>query len=197
VIRGAVYRVDLGDAKRGHEQRGRRLGVVLSPSSMAWSVATIVPTSTSAQSAVFRPELEINGQLTVGRHQPHRSAEDVSGERWVEKLLGRRDADAARADSARWHIPTTSPTACCMVPPAAPRGGIHAQGASQEGTLAIVARVQAVSAGETQPCGQAPAWDAGMNDVDQRRVTAGLGDDPSFRSTSRDVLTTARAASGM
>nr|MDT0667196.1 type II toxin-antitoxin system PemK/MazF family toxin [Micromonospora sp. DSM 115978] len=33
VIRGAVYRVDLGDAKRGHEQRGRRLGLVLSPSS--------------------------------------------------------------------------------------------------------------------------------------------------------------------
>lgn len=64
MIRGAVYRVDLGDAKRGHEQRGRRLGVVLSPSSMAWSVATIVPTSTSAQPAVFRPELEINGQLT-------------------------------------------------------------------------------------------------------------------------------------
>jgi mRNA interferase MazF len=64
VIRGAVYRVDLGNAKRGHEQQGRRLGVVLSPSGMAWRVATIVPTSTSAQPAVFRPELEINGQLT-------------------------------------------------------------------------------------------------------------------------------------
>ena len=25
MIRGAVYPVDLGDAKRGHEQRGRRL----------------------------------------------------------------------------------------------------------------------------------------------------------------------------
>jgi mRNA interferase MazF len=64
VIRGAVYRVDLGDAKRGHEQRGRRLGLVLSPSSMPWSVATIIPTSTAAQPAVFRPALEINGQLT-------------------------------------------------------------------------------------------------------------------------------------
>jgi mRNA interferase MazF len=31
---------------------------------MAWSVATIIPTSTSAQPAVFRPELEINGRLT-------------------------------------------------------------------------------------------------------------------------------------
>jgi len=64
VIRGAVYRVDLGEAKRGHEQRGRRLGLVLSPSSMPWSVATIVPTSTTAQPAVFRPALEIDGQLT-------------------------------------------------------------------------------------------------------------------------------------
>ncbi|MCA1671115.1 MAG: type II toxin-antitoxin system PemK/MazF family toxin [Actinobacteria bacterium] len=64
VIRGAVYRVDLGEATRGHEQRGRRLGLVLSPSSMPWSVATIVPTSTTAQPAVFRPAVEINGQET-------------------------------------------------------------------------------------------------------------------------------------
>ena len=64
VIRGAVYRVDLGDAKRGHEQCGRRLGLVLSPSSLPWNVATIVPTSTTAQPAVFRPSMEINGQET-------------------------------------------------------------------------------------------------------------------------------------
>jgi mRNA interferase MazF len=64
VIRGAVYRVDFGDAKRGHEQRGRRYAVVISPSSMPWSVATVVPTSTSAQPAVFRPELEIMGTRT-------------------------------------------------------------------------------------------------------------------------------------
>ena len=64
MIRSGVYKVDLGDAKRGHEQRGRRLGVVLTPSSMPWTVATIIPTSTNAQPAVFRPELEINGTLT-------------------------------------------------------------------------------------------------------------------------------------
>lgn len=64
MIRGAVYKVDLGDARRGHEQRGRRYGVVVSPSSTAWSVATIVPTSTGARSAVFRPELELMGVLT-------------------------------------------------------------------------------------------------------------------------------------
>lgn len=64
VVRGALYRVDLGDAQRGHEQRGRRLGLVLSPSSMPWTVATIVPTSTSAHPAVFRPSITVNGQLT-------------------------------------------------------------------------------------------------------------------------------------
>jgi mRNA interferase MazF len=64
VIRGAVYRVDLGEAKRGHEQRGRRLGLILSPTSMPWSVATVVPTSSTAREAVFRPSLEINGQET-------------------------------------------------------------------------------------------------------------------------------------
>ncbi len=64
MIRGAVYRVDLGEAKRGYEQRGKRYGLVISPSSMARSVATIVPTSRSAQPAVFRPTLELLGLPT-------------------------------------------------------------------------------------------------------------------------------------
>lgn len=64
MIRGALYRVDLGEAKRGHEQRGRRYGLVLSPTSMPWNVVTIVPTSTSAAPAAFRPELPVAGQLT-------------------------------------------------------------------------------------------------------------------------------------
>jgi mRNA interferase MazF len=64
VIRGAVYRVDLGEARRGHEQRGRRYGLVLSPTDMAWGVVTVVPTSTKAQPAVFRPEIELGGVPT-------------------------------------------------------------------------------------------------------------------------------------
>jgi mRNA interferase MazF len=31
---------------------------------MPWSVATIVPSSTTAQPAVFRPAVEINGEIT-------------------------------------------------------------------------------------------------------------------------------------
>jgi mRNA interferase MazF len=64
MIRGAVYPVDLGDAKRGHEQRGRRLGIVISVEQKAWSTVTIIPTSTSAQAAVFRPEAIIAGRET-------------------------------------------------------------------------------------------------------------------------------------
>src|SRR5258708_10504014 len=70
VIRGAVYPVDLGDAKRGHEQRGRRLGVVISIEQDAWSTVTIIPTSTSAQASVFRPEAVIAGpDTTILIHQ--------------------------------------------------------------------------------------------------------------------------------
>lgn len=64
MIRGAVYRVDLGDAKRGHEQRGRRYGLVVSPTS-DWTVATIVPTSASARPMQFRPTLDLLGRPVV------------------------------------------------------------------------------------------------------------------------------------
>lgn len=64
MIRGAVYRVDFGAEKRGHEQRGKRYGLVLSAGTTAWSVVTVIPTSTSARPAVFRPELEIAGATT-------------------------------------------------------------------------------------------------------------------------------------
>jgi mRNA interferase MazF len=64
MIRGAVYPIDLGDAKRGHEQRGRRLGLVVSIEQDAWSAVTVLPTSTGAQASVFRPEVVIAGRET-------------------------------------------------------------------------------------------------------------------------------------
>ena len=63
MIRGAVYRIDLGRS-RGHEQGGKRLGLVVSPSDSPLSVVTVVPTSTSAGRSVHRPELEIEGRQT-------------------------------------------------------------------------------------------------------------------------------------
>lgn len=63
MIRGAVYRINLG-RPRGHEQGGRRLGLVMSPSDSPLSVVTVIPTSTSARPSIHRPELEIGGQST-------------------------------------------------------------------------------------------------------------------------------------
>jgi mRNA interferase MazF len=63
VIRGAVYRIDLG-RPRGHEQAGKHFGLVVSPSDSPLSVVTVIPTSTSAGPSVHRPELEIGGRPT-------------------------------------------------------------------------------------------------------------------------------------
>jgi|ERR1700677_772174 mRNA interferase MazF len=64
MIRGAVYPIDLGDTKRGLEQRGRRLGIVVSIEQDACSTVTVLPASTSAQASVFRPEVFIAGRKT-------------------------------------------------------------------------------------------------------------------------------------
>lgn len=49
----------------GHEQRGRRLGVVVqSDVFLPRSVVLIAPTSVSAKPASFRPEVELDGSST-------------------------------------------------------------------------------------------------------------------------------------
>ena len=49
----------------GHEQRGKRFGVIVqSDALLPRSVVLIAPTSTSARSASFRPEIEIDGTGT-------------------------------------------------------------------------------------------------------------------------------------
>ncbi|MDR0848971.1 MAG: type II toxin-antitoxin system PemK/MazF family toxin [Propionibacteriaceae bacterium] len=63
MIRGGIYQIDLG-RPRGHEQGGHRFGVVVSPSDSVLTVATVVPTSTSAVATHFRPEITILGHST-------------------------------------------------------------------------------------------------------------------------------------
>ena len=62
--RGDVY--ELRSPRRtGHEQQGRRLGVVVQADAMLpRSVVLVAPTSRSARPATFRPEIEINGETT-------------------------------------------------------------------------------------------------------------------------------------
>ena len=49
----------------GHEQHGRRYGVVVqSDALLPRSVVLIAPTSRSARAASFRPEVEVDGERT-------------------------------------------------------------------------------------------------------------------------------------
>ena len=50
---------------RGHEQKGRRFGVVVQADALLpRSVILVAPTSKSARPASFRPEIELHGERT-------------------------------------------------------------------------------------------------------------------------------------
>jgi len=62
--RGDIFELRLPKGV-GHEQRGRRFGVVVqSDALLPRSIVLIAPTSTSARAASFRPELNVAGQRT-------------------------------------------------------------------------------------------------------------------------------------
>ena len=72
MIRGAVHAVDFGPVKqdqmdpqyRGHEQRGKRYGIIISPSESHLSTVTVVPTSTGAKPGPDRPVIDFDGRPT-------------------------------------------------------------------------------------------------------------------------------------
>lgn len=62
--RGDIFELKLPKGV-GHEQRGRRFGVVIqSDALLPRSVVLIAPTSASARPASFRPEIDIGGEPT-------------------------------------------------------------------------------------------------------------------------------------
>jgi mRNA interferase MazF len=64
VRRGDVFALRLPKGV-GHEQYGKRYGVIVqSDALLPRSVVLVAPTSTSAQAASFRPEIEIAGTQT-------------------------------------------------------------------------------------------------------------------------------------
>ena len=64
MLRGDVYELRLPRGQ-GHEQRGRRYGVVVQANEfLPRSVVIVAPTSRSARPASFRPEIEIDGEQT-------------------------------------------------------------------------------------------------------------------------------------
>jgi mRNA interferase MazF len=64
VLRGDVHEFRLPRGE-GHEQRGRRYGVIVQADELLpRSVILVAPTSLSARPASFRPEIELLGEAT-------------------------------------------------------------------------------------------------------------------------------------
>lgn len=63
-MRGEVYRLRSPRGTRGHEQAGVRYAVVVQSDLLPLSTWLVVPTSTSARAATFRPEVSIEGHPT-------------------------------------------------------------------------------------------------------------------------------------
>jgi mRNA interferase MazF len=60
-VRGDIHRLRSTRASRGHEQRGPRFAVVVQSDALPLSTLLVAPTSTSARTASFRPEIELHG----------------------------------------------------------------------------------------------------------------------------------------
>jgi mRNA interferase MazF len=63
-VRGEIFRLHTPRGSRGHEQSGRRYGVVVQSDQLPLSTWLVAPTSTAARAASFRPEVEIAGRIT-------------------------------------------------------------------------------------------------------------------------------------
>jgi mRNA interferase MazF len=76
-VRGDLFRLRSDEDAAGHEQRGPRYAVAIHSDGILLSTLIVAPTSTSAQAAIFRPEIEMDGARTRvlvdqmrGRRQP-------------------------------------------------------------------------------------------------------------------------------
>lgn len=63
-MRGDVYRLRAPRGATGHEQTGQRYAVMVQSDDFPLSTWLVAPTSTAAKPASFRPEVEIDGQVT-------------------------------------------------------------------------------------------------------------------------------------
>jgi mRNA interferase MazF len=63
-VRGDLYRLRPGKDSAGQEQRGPRYAVAIQSDGILLSTLIVAPTSTSAQAAIFRPEIEMDGTRT-------------------------------------------------------------------------------------------------------------------------------------
>jgi mRNA interferase MazF len=64
LVRGDLYRLRSTKDAVGHEQRGPRYAVALQSDAILLSTLIVAPMSTSAQPAIFRPEIEMDATRT-------------------------------------------------------------------------------------------------------------------------------------
>ena len=64
-MRGDLYRLRAAKDTGGHEQQGPRYAVAIQSDGIALSTLIVAPTSTRAQRAIFRPEIEMDGTRTL------------------------------------------------------------------------------------------------------------------------------------
>jgi mRNA interferase MazF len=63
-VRGDLYQLRAEKGAAGHERRGPRYAVAIQTDGILLSTLIVAPTSTSAQAAIFRPEIEMDGTRT-------------------------------------------------------------------------------------------------------------------------------------
>lgn len=63
-MRGDLYRIRSVKDTQGYEQRGPRYAVAVQSDGIRLSTLIVAPTSTSAQPAIFRPEIELDSVPT-------------------------------------------------------------------------------------------------------------------------------------
>jgi mRNA interferase MazF len=63
-VRGDLYRLKASGDARGDEQTGARYAVVVQSDDLPLSTWIVAPTSTGRRAASFRPEIEIDGEIT-------------------------------------------------------------------------------------------------------------------------------------
>ncbi|GAB3997276.1 hypothetical protein GCM10029992_19700 [Glycomyces albus] len=64
IFRGAIYEIKPARTTSGHEQQGRRYGVIIQSDAFACSTVTVALTSTGAEPTIYRPEVEFLGAKT-------------------------------------------------------------------------------------------------------------------------------------
>lgn len=81
IFRGAIHEIKALPAARGNEQQGRRYAVIIQSDRFATSTVTVALTSTRAGSAVYRPQIELEGTKTcVLTDQIHSVSSERLGE---------------------------------------------------------------------------------------------------------------------